>query len=219
MAKVIVRLNDSVIDEVELKPGDMSIGRRAGSDIHLDAMSVSGTHASIYTAGNESYLQDMNSTNGTFINERRVTKQRLSSGDVVAIGKHTLTYVSDSGAPDSPDLAKTVVIRPRRSADAKAPSMPSMPATPAPRMGSLFVLSGGGSGKRVDLNKPVTNLGRAGKTAGIINRSNSGSYTLVPGESGAPPRVNGVVIATRGAQLHNGDVIEVSGARMQFHFK
>jgi pSer/pThr/pTyr-binding forkhead associated (FHA) protein len=218
MAKVIVRLNDSVIGEVELKPGDMSIGRRAGSDIHLDAMSVSGTHASIYTAGSESYLQDMNSTNGTFINERRVTKQRLSNGDVVAIGKHTLTYIADAGAPDSPDLAKTVVIRPRRGADA-APKAPPMPATPAPRMGSLFVLSGGGSGKRVDLNKPVTNLGSAGKTAGIINRSSSGSYTLVPGENSAAPRVNGVAIAARGAQLHNGDVIEVSGARMQFHFK
>jgi hypothetical protein len=80
-------------------------------------------------------------------------------------------------------------------------------------------MSGGNSGKRVDLSKSVTNLGRAGKITGVINRALTGAYTLVPGKDGQMLRLNGVTVGTRGAELHNGDVIEMTGARMQFYIK
>jgi pSer/pThr/pTyr-binding forkhead associated (FHA) protein len=220
MAKIIVRLNDTDLAEYALKQGDMSIGRRTGSEIHLDNPSVSGRHASVFTAGEESFIEDLNSTNGTFLNDRRISKQRLTDGDVIAIGKHTLTYVNPKAARASDDLAKTVVIAPK----GRGQSAPPAAAKPSnrqagPRLGSLFVMSGGNSGKRIDLSKSVTNLGRAGKIAGAINRALTGAYTLVPGKDGETLRLNGVSVGARGAELHNGDVIEIAGARMQFYFK
>lgn len=220
MAKLIIRLNDTELSEIALKQGDMNIGRRAGSEIHLDNPSVSGRHASVFTAGEESFIEDLNSTNGTFLNDQRISKQRLADGDVIAIGKHTLTYINAKAARPADDLAKTVVIRPKGRASRPAPSPADQPARSAtPRLGSLFVMSGGNSGKRIDLSKSVTNLGRAGKIAGVINRALTGAYTLAPGKEGETLRLNGVTVGTRGAELHNGDVIEIAGARMQFYFK
>lgn len=220
MAKLIVRLNGTELSEIALKQGDMSIGRRAGSEIPVDNPAVSGRHASVFTAGEESFIEDLNSTNGTFLNDRRISKQRLTDGDVITVGKHTLTYVNPKAPRAADDLAKTVVIAPKGRAQGTAPDAAKASERPAgPRLGSLFVMSGGNSGKRIDLNKSVTNLGRAGKVAGVINRALTGAYTLVPGKDGQTLRLNGVTVGTRGAELHNGDVIEMAGARMQFYFK
>lgn len=219
MAKLILRLNGTELSEIALKQGDMSIGRRTGSEITLDNPAVSGRHASVFTAGEESFIEDLNSTNGTFLNDRRVSKQRLTDGDTITIGKHTLTYVNPKAPREADDLAKTVVITPKgRGQGAPPPAKPEERAA-GPRLGSLFVMSGGNSGKRIDLSKSVTNLGRAGKVAGVINRALTGAYTLVPGKDGQTLRLNGVTVGARGAELHNGDVIEMAGARMQFYFK
>ena len=82
MAKMILRFNDVVIDQIVLKQGDMNIGRRPGSEILLDNMAVSGNHASIFTIGEDSFVQDMNSTNGTFVNNKRIAKHHLEHNDV-----------------------------------------------------------------------------------------------------------------------------------------
>lgn len=228
MAKLIIKFNDVVIDQIVIKQGDMNIGRRPGSEILLDNMAVSGSHATLFTIGEDSFVQDLNSTNGTFVNNKRVAKHHLESGDVITIGNHSLTYINENAAKGAANLAKTVIISPhkqeemRAEANKPAPSAPTArepaPATDAGKVGSLFILSGSNSGKRIDLTMPVTNLGRAGRRAGVISKS-GGRYLLMPGDEGQTPRLNGAKVGASGEELKNGDMIEVADARMQFYLK
>ena len=101
---------------------------------------------------------------------------------------------------------------------ASAAKEPSPPAIDT-RLGSLFILSGANNGKRIDLTSSVTNLGRAGKRAGIISRAGNGRYILLPGDNNEAPRLNGVKVSASGEELKNGDVIEAADSRMQFYLK
>jgi pSer/pThr/pTyr-binding forkhead associated (FHA) protein len=227
MAKLIIKFNDVVIDQIVLKQGDMNIGRRTGSEILLDNMAVSGNHASIFTIGEDSFVQDLNSTNGTFVNNKRVAKHHLANGDVVTIGNHSLTYLNEKAAQGGTDFAKTVIINPQKQEEmlvgtdqeAAVSDKEPLSAADAPRIGSLFILSGANNGKRIDLTSAVTNLGRAGKRAGVISRSGQGRYILLPGDIKEAPRLNGVRVGASGQELRNGDVIEAADSRMQFYLK
>src|SRR6185295_6347481 len=128
---LIVKFNNEVVDHIELKQGDMKIGRRPGSDIFLDNLAVSGEHANIFTIGEDSFIQDLSSTNGTFINNKKITKHHLRNGDAVTIGKHTLIYLTDTQAAAPQDFAKTVIINPAAIRQAVAAAEAAAPA-PAP---------------------------------------------------------------------------------------
>jgi len=225
MSKFIVKFNNEVVDHIDIAQGDMKVGRRPGLEIHLDNLAVSGEHANVFTIGEDSFIEDLGSTNGTLINNKKITKHHLRNGDSVVIGKHELIYVSDSADADEPspenDFAKTVIIGPG--------SMPSPAAESAAsgkgasdkdaRKGAVFVLSGANSGKRIDLIKQVTSLGRTGKKAGTITVGSEG-YTLAPvSGSNENPTLNGRQVPASGALLKNGDIIEVAGTRLQFYYK
>ncbi len=238
MAKIIIKFNNEVIDHVDLKQGDMKIGRKPGCEIMIDNLAISGEHANIFTVGEDSFIQDMGSTNGTFINNKKITKHHLKNGDAVVIGKHTLVYLTESARAREPDdFAKTVIISPAarepmepRPVPAPAPPVASespaitvetlkkdAPPLKADRHGALFVLSGVNSGKRIELMKKITNLGRTGKRAGTIAHIGDG-YLLTPGDD-EHPILNGKPIPKQGTRLKNGDLIEVSGTRLQFYLK
>ena len=235
MAKIIIKFNNDVVDHIDLKQGDMKIGRKPGCEIHIDNLSVSGEHANIFTVGEDSFVQDLGSTNGTFINNKKITKHHLRNGDTVVIGKHSLIYFTDSAREARPpdEFAKTVIINPSRTVEPK----PTAPVTADPaaitletkpkdsmnvvperrRVGAIFVLSGMNSGKRIELSKKTTNLGSAGKRAGAIIQTPEG-FTLAPGDD-ETPKLNGRPISATGMKLKNGDVIEVAGTRLQFYLK
>ncbi len=229
MTKLIVKLNNEVVDHIDLKQGDMKIGRRPGSDVFLDNLAVSGDHANIFTIGEDSFIQDLGSTNGTFVNNKKITKHHLRNGDTVAIGKHTLIYLTDQ-VPNakSVDFAKTVIINPaavREAAAAPAAAAPAAapvapPTTPKEplRGATLVILSGANSGKRIEIVKTVTNLGVTGKRAGAIMRTDD-AYMLSPTEDSEIPKLNGRPVAAEGSTLKNGDIIEVAGTRIQFLLK
>lgn len=227
MAKLILKLDTEVIDHVELRQGDMKIGRKPGCDIFLDNLAVSGEHANIFTIGGDSFIQDLNSTNGTFINNKRITKHHLHVGDTIAIGKYALVYLTEQQKENREEYAKTVVINPTPP--------PSVPAAPAPAPGNaawtpvrtapsattngaLFILNGANSGRRIELTKTVTNLGKTGRHAGTITQTADG-YMLAGGPDGEKPKLNGRAIGEDGIKLRNGDIIEVSGTRLQFYQK
>jgi len=238
MGKIIIKFNNEVIDHIDLKQGDMKIGRKPGCEIMIDNLAISGEHANIFTVGEDSFIQDMGSTNGTFIGNKKITKHHLKNGDAVVIGKHTLVYLTESlRAREPEDFAKTVIISPsaREPVEPRPSPMPAPPAesespaitvetlkkdAPSPkadRHGALFVLSGVNSGKRIELMKKITNLGRTGKRAGTISQIGDG-YLLTPGDD-EHPMLNGKPISKEGSRLKNGDLIEVSGTRLQFYLK
>jgi hypothetical protein len=227
MGKIIIKFNDAVIDHVELKQGDMKIGRRSGCDIVLDHLAVSGEHANIFTIGGDSFIQDLNSTNGTFINNKRIVKHHLRNGDTVSIGQHSLVYLNEPtrSTHEGDTIAKTVIIDP-----SPRPTPPAPPQAPISAVSEtkttggiegkaeLLVMDGKNSGKRIELTKMVTNLGKTGRHAGIITKTLEGFLLdSVIGEE--KPKLNGRPIGAGGAKLRNGDIIEVAGTRLQFYVK
>ena len=146
MAKVILKYETKVLEEFELGQGDMKIGRRPNSDITIDNMAVSGEHANIFTIGDDSFVQDLGSTNGTYVNNKKITKHHLKHGDTITLGKHTLSYVNENQAQPADDFAKTVIISP-----------PGAGAAGANKKAGLYVLSGPNSGKRIEVTKRITN--------------------------------------------------------------
>jgi len=228
MSKFIIKFNGEVVDHIDIEQGDMKIGRRPGLNIHLDNLSVSGEHANIFTIGEDSFVEDLGSTNGTLVNNRKITKHHLKNGDVIAIGKHDLVFVSESADDMSPtvsadDFAKTVIISPGAMPSPASEKVPAsaakQPASDKAKKGAIFVLSGSNSGKRIDIVKKVTSLGRAGKKAGAITDGSEG-YTLAPSPgSDESPTLNGRPVPASGVLLKNGDIIEVAGTRLQFYYK
>lgn len=113
MAKLIISVDGQVLDEVELVKERTSIGRKPHNDVRIENLAVSGEHAVIVTILNDSFLEDLGSTNGTTVNGNPVKKHFLQHNDVVEIGKYKLKYINEkaSQAP-SGDFEKTMVLRP-----------------------------------------------------------------------------------------------------------
>ena len=221
MAKLILKFSNEVIDHIDLRQGDMKIGRRPGTDVQIDNLAVSGEHANLFTIGDDTFVQDLGSTNGTFVNNKQITKHHLRNGDTISIGKHTMVYLSEEEENSSDvteDFSKTVIISASNAPTPAAPS-PAASSAPAGTKGVIIILNGANSGKQIPLTKSVTSLGKTGKKAGSIRQTDKG-YMLLPSDgSDETPVLNGSPIAGDGSLLKNGDVIEVSGTRIQFALK
>ena len=94
MGKLVLRLPDGSTREFPLERERLTIGRRADNDICLPFPAVSGEHAAVVTILDDSFLEDLGSTNGTLVNGNAITKHFLRDHDEIDIGRHTLVYVS-----------------------------------------------------------------------------------------------------------------------------
>ncbi len=128
MAKLVVSLDGVVIKEVQITKDKTTLGRRPYNDIVIDNLAVSGEHAVLQMVASDVFIEDLNSTNGTYINGKAVKKQLLAHNDTVEIGKYKIKYLLD----DSADYEKTQILRPGSSAHAHAYGPAPMPA-PAPQ--------------------------------------------------------------------------------------
>lgn len=119
MAKLILTLDGVVLKEFALTKERTTIGRKAHNDVQIDNLAVSGEHAAIVTILNDSFLEDLGSTNGTLVNGQPIKKHFLQNGDLVEIGKYKVKYVNEQGAGASAaDFEKTMVLRaPQRPAE------------------------------------------------------------------------------------------------------
>jgi hypothetical protein len=115
MAKLILSMDGLVLKEIPVSKERMTIGRKPHNDIQIDNLAVSGEHAVIVTILNDSFLEDLGSTNGTLVNGQPIKKHFLQHNDVVELGKYKLKYMNEQahlhrGAPQ--DFEKTMVLRP-----------------------------------------------------------------------------------------------------------
>lgn len=136
MAKLILSVDGTVLREIPLTKERTTLGRKPHNDIPVDNLAVSGEHAAIITILNDSFIEDLNSTNGTLVNGKPIKKHFLQHNDVIEIGKHKLKYFNDTpAAAASADFEKTMIIRKPSAAPAAAPAAPaaaaSAPAAPA----------------------------------------------------------------------------------------
>src|SRR5512134_2726327 len=116
MAKLILSMDGLVLKEIPLTKERTTIGRKPHNDIQIDNLAVSGEHAVIVTILNDSFLEDLGSTNGTVVNGNPIKKHFLQNNDVVELGKYKLKFVGEAApaaaGPDKADFEKTMVLRP-----------------------------------------------------------------------------------------------------------
>jgi pSer/pThr/pTyr-binding forkhead associated (FHA) protein len=225
MSKLILTLDGALLGEYPLEKKCLTIGRRATNDIHIDNLAVSGDHARVITVGDETQLEDLESTNGSVVNGKKVQKQTLRHGDVVAIGKYKLTYVNESaagnGGTKQVDFENTIMMQPSAEDEIADEASAAAQAEDAAEAGGLpparvQVLNGPATGKEMQLSKTLTTLGKAGVQVAVITRRPQGYFiTHVEGEYS--PDVNGNPIGMQAYQLHDHDVIELAGVKMEFY--
>lgn len=133
MAKLILSMDGLVLKEIPLVKERTTIGRKPHNDIQIDNLAVSGEHAVIVTILNDSFLEDLGSTNGTLVNGQTVKKHFLQNNDVVELGKYKLKYIAEVTAQaKAADFEKTMVLRPgaMKAMMTAAPAAASAPAAP-----------------------------------------------------------------------------------------
>jgi len=112
-AKLILSMDGLVLKEIPLSKERTSLGRKPHNDIQIDNLAISGEHAVIVTILNDSFLEDLNSTNGTYVNGQPVKKHFLQNNDVVELGKYKLKYINETPSQTTTaDFEKTMVLRP-----------------------------------------------------------------------------------------------------------
>jgi FHA domain len=208
MSKLVVSLDNVVIKEFQITKDRTTLGRRPYNDIVIDNLAVSGEHAVLLAVGDDVYIEDLNSTNGTYINGKAIKKQLLVHNDTVEIGKYRIKYLTE----DVADYEKTMVLRPGQNPSSGPTTVPpSVSMLPA----SIKVLNGGAAGREVLLTKVVTTVGKPGMQVASISKRPNG-YVLAHVEGALRPSINGSQLTEDVAPLKNGDVIDLAGTQMQF---
>ena len=138
MARLILSLDGQVMAEYNMNKERYTIGRLPDNDIRIDNPAVSGHHSLIINILNDSFLEDLNSTNGTYVNGKLIKKHALQHGDVVTVGHHQLRFVETQSADGEQDeFEKTMIITPGSAVAAaaakKAQAIAPPPAAPAPK--------------------------------------------------------------------------------------
>jgi pSer/pThr/pTyr-binding forkhead associated (FHA) protein len=227
MARLILSLDNQVLAEYNMLKERYTVGRLPDNDVRIDNPTVSGHHSLIINILNDSFLEDLNSTNGTYVNGKLIKKHALQHGDVITVGRHQLRFV-DSAAEgeDQDDFAQTMVLS--RSdmgtsgIHAVAPSTDGARAperhAPAASVAKIQVLNGTFAGRELSLSKALTTMGQPGVQVIAITRRGDG-YHLVPVENASnrdSAKVNGQAIGPQARRLNDNDVIELLGIKMGF---
>ena len=234
MAKLVLNFNGEVVQEYKLDKEVLTIGRKPDNNVHIDNLSVSGNHAKIFTILNDSFIEDLDSTNGIFINGNKISRHALQNGDSIIIGKHELKYVNTGAECGESQFEKTMIIRPPakdipeteeadkafdKSIHKIAVDLASADNTASgPHHAKLQLISGTNAGKEIQLSKILTTLGRPGVQTAAITRRPTGYFLIVvdADKDKKMPLVNDTEIDKQ-QSLANGDVIEVAGIQMSFN--
>ncbi len=180
MGKLVVSLDGVVIKESQITKDKTTLGRRPYNDIVIDNLAVSGEHAVLQMVGADVFIEDLNSTNGTYINGKAIKKQLLAHNDTVEIGKYKIKYLADEGG----EYEKTMIMRPAAAASAlRAPQHGAAPHSnfgslggtlPSMQPATIKVLNGAAAGREVALTKVVTTVGKPGVQVASITRRPGG---------------------------------------------
>ena len=243
MPKITLKFKESVLADYHLPLGcSLKIGRQKDNDLVIDNLAVSGHHGKIDSAGDGFVYIDLKSKNGSFINQQLVSSHWLQDGDVIHIGKHSLTfaYFDSEIRPEDKQQAemdKTMVMDTneyrsmvnhtddKSSAGAQPESAPAEKKKKKPVRGYITFLAGGEG--TLPLKHKVTKIGkdagcdilvkgwRIGKTAATISRTRNGYFfSYVSGL--AKPRINDNKASKKPLKLNELDIIQIGSLKLQF---
>ena len=233
MARLILMFNKQVVKEFPLDKEGVTIGRNEDNTIMVDNLAVSGYHARIDLAGKDHILTDLQSTNGTFVNDKKVVSHKLSHGDNIIVGKHVMLFVGTGREAEAKtdqqkiDMDKTMMLDTAKQKELLAKQQGALQAAKAAeKIGVVSFIEGADLGE-IELKKKLTKIGKAETseirlsglfmpaTAATISRRPSG-YVLTT--MGSKIKVNGQAIADNVA-LNEFDTIEIGKIKFQFYYK
>jgi pSer/pThr/pTyr-binding forkhead associated (FHA) protein len=246
MFKLILRFQDTVLDEYKFESTPVTIGRRDDNDVVIDNMAVSGHHAAIeFQEPSDYVVVDLESLNGTFLNDTKINKEKIHDGDKLIVGKHVLEFVDlrpdeEKAAGEEqppPKFRDTVLLDTEAQQEllAKQASERGVSAEQTPEkpkkidlFGSITIISGG-TPQIIDLTKRLSTMGKSGeadikcsgllvgKIAAVINKRPNGFF-LAYREGLKKPEVNGETVSKQ-VQLQDGDEIIIGSTRMTFNLR
>ncbi|BAN35596.1 FHA domain-containing protein [Sulfuricella denitrificans skB26] len=248
MSKLLVYLDGELVGEQQLDRERIMIGRKPNNDLQLAHNAVSSSHAMIITIRNDSFLEDLNSTNGTKVNGKSIKKYLLRDGDEIKLAKHSLKYVfeplvikpendgsrrseklryldnliqsaDDTLATQEESLLHTQGFPSATQGQTHSGNRPTGRTSSGELpMAGLQILSGVGAGKEMDLDRTLTTLGKPGIQVAVITRHEEG-YTLTHLEGTQAPLLNGIAVSGPPHVLEDHDIIEIAGIKLAFHLK
>ena len=241
MAKLHISLDGNSLGEFSLNKERTTIGRRPSNDIHIDNLVVSGDHAVIVTIAGDSFLEDLNSTNGTLVNRKQTKKHVLQHDDVIEFGKYQLRFENISQQKTGVQLGfeNTAVMRPNAHNKVKKEEIKKeasintevelasqdnlplqankpIPVNEVPKTARLQMLTGSNSGHELLLNKALTTFGEPGTQVVVITKRPHG-YFLSHVEGEKRLLINGQKAGAQAYELVDRDVIDMVGMKMEFY--
>jgi pSer/pThr/pTyr-binding forkhead associated (FHA) protein len=242
-------METTMLKEIPLIKERTTIGRKPHNDIQIDNLAISGEHAVVITILNDSFLEDLGSTNGTFVNGQPVKKHFLKNGDTIELGKYRLKYVAELPQQTSnADFEKTMILRPGAKPAAPPPAAPGPAPEPAAAAATAEAHSSTSPGMApAPASAPAPAVaalplgaiqllsgGNAGKemelTKTLTTLGKPGvqvaviarrphGYFITHVEGASFPVVNGKTLDAQAHQLADHDVIELAGIKMEFFLK
>lgn len=186
MAKLFLKFEQAVLKEIPLSQGVITIGRLPDNVIHVDNLAVSGHHAKIYWDQDHYVVEDNNSLNGTYVNNRRISKASLKDEDVVLVGKHTIAFkdewhedaggaaVVEATGPALPAMEATMVLDTK-----KAKEMMAAAASGAAAKTAAPAAAGAAPSANTTVNEPAAPAkDRTGNLKVLDGKTDASNYTL-----------------------------------------
>ena len=240
MPRLLLKFESSILREVPLGAQAVTIGRAPDNDIPIDNLAVSNYHARVYREAGSLVVEDLNSLNGSFLNEIRIERAMLKDGDSISIGKHDILVDEkhDAATPEDgwhknpvPRVNETMVLdtqeRRKMLEMAAAAGERSQLSPDRLRVPTLMVLEGRTDQKEYRVSGKLTVIGHSKMAtvrlrgwftpdvAAQINKHEDGYYL---GRGDRVPKINGVAINGL-TKLNDGDMIEVGRVRLNFLFR
>jgi len=220
MPRLVLSLDGVVLREIKLSKDRITLGRRSHNDVVIDNLAVSGEHAVIFMSGNDVFLEDLGSTNGTTVNGQPVKKHLLQSGDTIEIGKYRLRYLADGeSAEDDIDFDTSQPLRREFYGPGPATIQVRQPGALDDNAQSgaavIKIMTGANAGRELALAKALTTIGRPGHQVAVITRRPTG-YFIAHVEGEMFPTINGASLGSAAHPLRDQDLIELAGVKMEF---
>ena len=208
MPKLTLTFKGRLIDVFHIKEGETFIGRDPDCEIAIDSLAISPVNARIKLEDNTCHLQNMDEGFPTLINHKSQASADLCHGDVIQVGKHTLSF-----AEDALELGGEIL---KKDLKTESVSDDSETIDEETSKGILQIMNGDKFGRIIPLSRNMTRIGRTGGNCAMIARRDSGYYISYL-EGPAPPLVNKTPLGDETQLLADGDIIEVGSTQMQFH--
>lgn len=209
MSKLTLSFKGKVLKIFPVLNGNMTIGSDSNCLIFIDSLAIQPEHAQIDTVNNDSVIRDLNTDDGTFVGQAKIEGQHaLKDGDVIRIGKHTLTF----------DYSENIELAQTTENNIVEEEAPIQMEAKEKSQGWLQIMNGPNLGKTMSLSKAMTNLGKPGVSTAVITKRAEG-YFISQLEGNHPLLIKNKELGEKSERLLDGDTIQIGNIKMQFYLE